>query len=204
MKNLIKILIVSISFMISSNLFAQDAAFEEQPLTKQEIRAQKRLEKKKEREQRKMLAKQMEMIAHEQAVYGIDSSSFVLEAIQVYDRYGNIENVNSNINFVKIAGDVAIFQLGFDGVVGLNGVGGITMEGRISGYEVEKLENGRVNVKFNVQGPIMSASMNFTMDGEGNFANVKVRAQTENIELNFRGQIKHLNQSSVYEGMKLF
>ncbi|NME68385.1 DUF4251 domain-containing protein [Flammeovirga aprica] len=204
MKNLIKIFIVSISLMLSSNLFAQDASFDEQPLTKQELRAQKRLEKKKEREQKKLIAKQLELIIHENAVRGIDSASFVLEATQVYDRYGNVENVNSNINFVKVVGNKAVFQLGFDGVVGLNGVGGITMEGTISGYEVEKLDNGRVNVKCNVQGPIMMANMSFTMDGEGNFANVKVRAQTENIELSFRGQIQPNNHSSVYEGMKLF
>ncbi|KXX70165.1 DUF4251 domain-containing protein [Flammeovirga sp. SJP92] len=203
MKNLIKIFIVTISLFITSNVFAQEIK-EDKPLTKQELRAQKRLEKKKEREEKRLIAKQLEMIIHEQAVQGIDSGTFVLEATQVYDRYGNIENVNSTINFVKVVGNNAIFQLGFDGIVGLNGVGGITMEGKISNYEVEKMENGRVNVSFNVQGPIMMASMSFTMDGEGNFANVKVRAQTENIELSFRGQIQPLNNSNVYEGMKLF
>lgn len=203
MKNLINILFVFLSLFISIEISAQEVN-SDITLSKAELRAQRRLEKKKEREVKKELAKQMELITHNLAVNGLDSSRFVLEATQVYDRYGNTANVNSNINFVKIANDRAVFQLGFDGLVGLNGVGGITMEGKISNYAVEKLENGRVNVSFNVQGPIMMASMSFSMDGEGNFANVRVRAQTENIELNFRGQIQPLDNSNVYEGMKLF
>ncbi|MBB6459964.1 DUF4251 domain-containing protein [Flammeovirga kamogawensis] len=203
MKHILKYLFAFIILFSSVNLFAQDTV-KTKELTKSELRIQRKQQRLKEKQQRKLLTQQLEKMNHESAVVGIDSQLFVLEATQAYDRYGNVENVNSTINFVKIVDDRAIFQLGFEGIVGYNGVGGITMEGKISDYKVEKLENGRVTVKFNAMGPAMMVSMSFSLDGEGNYANVKVKSQTENIELNFRGVIKHMNQSRIYEGMKVF
>ncbi|AZQ63020.1 DUF4251 domain-containing protein [Flammeovirga pectinis] len=203
MKHILKYLFAFIILFSSVDLFAQDTV-KTKELTKAELRIQRKQQRLEQKQQRKLLAQELEKMNHENAVVGIDSQLFVLEAIQAYDRYGNVENVNSTINFVKIVDDRAIFQLGFEGLVGYNGVGGITMEGKISDYQVEKLENGRVTVKFNAMGPAMMVSMSFSLDGAGNYANVKVKAQTENIELNFRGVIKHMNQSRIYEGMKVF
>ncbi|NLR91080.1 DUF4251 domain-containing protein [Flammeovirga agarivorans] len=204
MKNIIKIFVAVFTLFFSLAVTAQDTLDINKTLSKKEIRVQKKLARQKAKEEKKRQAEIYERILHEQAVSGIDSQAFVLEATQVYDRYGHTENVSSNINFVKVSGDVAVFQLGFDGVVGLNGVGGITMEGKISDYQVIEEKNGRKTVKFNVMGPLMLANMQFSVDGAGNYANVKVRAQTENIELNFRGVVKPTNHSTVYEGMKLF
>ncbi|OHX68126.1 DUF4251 domain-containing protein [Flammeovirga pacifica] len=204
MKNLIRNIVLLVTLLFAVSINAQDTLSNTKALSKKEIRAQKRAERIKEKEERKKAAKLFEQILHAQAVSGIDSMAFVLEATQVYDRYGNMENVSSNINFVSVNGDMAVFQLGFDGLVGLNGVGGITMEGKISDYKVKEEDNGRRTVSFNVMGPVMLARMQFSIDGNGNFANVKVRSQTENIELSFRGQVVPSKNSSVYEGMKLF
>ncbi|ANQ47502.1 DUF4251 domain-containing protein [Flammeovirga yaeyamensis] len=204
MKNIIRNIVLLVTLLFAVSIQAQDTSSNNKALTKKEIRAQKRAERLKAKEEKRKQAEAYEQILHAQAVTGIDSMAFVLEANQVYDRYGNIENVNGNINFVSVNGDRAVFQLGFDGVVGLNGVGGITMEGKISDYEVKEEKNGRRTVTFNVMGPVMLARMQFSIDGSGNYANVKVNAQTENIELSFRGVVKPSQVSTVYEGMKLF
>ncbi len=60
---------------------------------------------------------------------------FVLEANQLYGRNGIMIPVSSSINFLAIKGNKIIFQFGLEeGVIGRNGVGGLTAEGFVDHY----------------------------------------------------------------------
>ncbi|MBB3698302.1 DUF4251 domain-containing protein [Flammeovirga yaeyamensis] len=190
------------TFMGSFSAFAQEA--QEKPLTEKEQRKLARKKAKEERKKAKELAKQQAK-AEEQArlamaKQAMQDQQFVLQANQVYDRYGNVAQVTNNINFIKMEKENCVVQLGFEGIVGYNGVGGITLDGKISELEIKENEYGGLSMVFNVQGSIMQARVRINLNGGDNWADASVRSQTENIEIKFRGNIVPTNLSSVFQG----
>ena len=79
----------------------------------------------------------------------VRNSRFVLEADQLRDRRGNTNQVLSMVNFVAVDTTEGVIQVGSNDYVGLNGVGGITVEGPISDYQFTRREkNGTYNVSY--------------------------------------------------------
>ncbi|NLR89921.1 MULTISPECIES: DUF4251 domain-containing protein [Flammeovirga] len=195
---------VLFSFIGLSNFATAQDTKPEQELTEKEKKKLARKKAKEERKKAKELAKQQaqaeEKARFEMAKAGMLSQQFVLQANQVYDRYGNTAQVTNNINFVKLDDDKCVVQLGFEGIVGYNGVGGITLDGKISDLKVEENDNGSIMMSFNVQGAMMQAAVRINLNGADNWADATVRSQTENIEIRFRGNILPTNLSSVYQG----
>jgi len=76
---------------------------------------------------------------------------FVLEAQQLKDQRGNMIHVSSMINFVAADSVSGVIQVGSSYYVGLNGVGGMTVEGSISNYEYTyKEKKGYHFLKYNL------------------------------------------------------
>lgn len=81
---------------------------------------------------------------HEQLMNLINSKTFVLEAYALRDRYGNQIFVNTNTNFVAVADSAAVLQIAFNnGMMGRNGLGGETIDGRITRFEVNDRGPGK-------------------------------------------------------------
>jgi hypothetical protein len=68
----------------------------------------------------------------------LNSKSFVLEADFLQDSYGNRIPVVSNLNFIKVDGSNGILQTGSNYSLGYNGVGGVTAEGSLGTWEINK------------------------------------------------------------------
>jgi len=67
----------------------------------------------------------------------VDSAEFVLRANTLRDRYGNQVFVNGTTNFVAVADSVGVVQIAVNNTgIGQNGLGGETVDGRITRYEV--------------------------------------------------------------------
>ncbi|MBB6459121.1 DUF4251 domain-containing protein [Flammeovirga kamogawensis] len=178
------------------------AIAQETTLTKKEQKALKKEEKRKAKEQKKAEQEAYEKIIHEQAVTAIDSQQFVLEANQLYDRRGRTVNVQSNINFIKVSGDVGVVQIGSASLVGYNGVGGITVDGKISDWKVRFDEKSkRTYVSFNIMGPTLTAKVTYDLDGVGNYANCRIDGVFSSSQLKMRGILKPNSQSKTYQGM---
>lgn len=194
--------LASITFFSNTTTFAQEVA--EKPLTEKEQRKLARKKAKEERKKAKELAKKQakaeEQARYQMAFEGMKGQSFVLQANQVYDRYGNIAQVTNTINFIKLEGEKCVVQLGFEGIVGFNGVGGITLDGKISDLEIKENDHGGLSMQFNVQGSMMQASVRINLNGADNWADASVRAQTDNTEVKFRGNVIPLNLSNIYQG----
>jgi hypothetical protein len=80
---------------------------------------------------------------------------FVLEAGFISNQYGYRAPVNSMINFIKVDSSDAVIQVGSDFGVGYNGLGGITLNGRITKWKVsanptKRLLTVSMNVMTNV------------------------------------------------------
>jgi hypothetical protein len=111
------------------------------------------------REQRKLLKEEKKRIEKEEAArYAelvekmVTRPAFVLEANMLYDRYGQTIQVQSTINFVMVDSTEGVIQVGSPLYLGQNGVGGITLEGAVTRYEVNKNEKrGTYNISYGLQ-----------------------------------------------------
>ena len=92
--------------------------------------------RKMTRKERKALQARVDSMLHARADSAMLDSAFVLEADEVMFKRGYTAHVTSSTNFVSVSGDKAVVQVAFNVPwSGFNGMGGITVEGRISQYE---------------------------------------------------------------------
>lgn len=135
-----QILFLGLALLMAAPAFSQELSKKEQRKLDKEL---KKEQQAKENELQAALVKLM--VEHQQ---------FVLEANQLRDKRGNMVNVSSTINFVAVDSLAGILQIGSNAYVGLNGVGGITEDGTVSGYEYSLNEkNGTYNVKYFLRSP---------------------------------------------------
>jgi hypothetical protein len=66
----------------------------------------------------------------------LNSRSFVLKADYLRNRNGVLVPVVSNLNFIKVDRTEGVLQTGSNSGIGYNGVGGVTAEGSIGGWEL--------------------------------------------------------------------
>jgi len=61
--------------------------------------------------------------------------------------------MDPTINFVRVAGEETIIQLGVHGFIGYNGLGGITLEGMITDYLFKKDEDS-ILIRYTAMGAL--------------------------------------------------
>lgn len=108
------------------------------PAMAQSDRAQKRAEKKGQR-----LARKAEKRAEIDKLYElVQNKNFVIDAEFLYDKYSR-QYIATNHNFVAVEGDRIVLQTASPAGFGANGIGGVTMIGKIHDYEVRKDKKGQ-------------------------------------------------------------
>lgn len=161
-------------------------------------------EKKLSKKERKELKKQQQIEKKQAIIALLDSKAWVIEAHTVFDRYNQSYQINPSINFVGVKENEGALQLGFNGLIGWNGVGGITIDGDVTKYEVKEGKSNAsptVNLRFQGRG-IGSATINITINSSGQ-ATARVNGDFGD-RITFSGVIKSLEESNVYKGQSLF
>lgn len=160
--------------------------------------------KKLSKKEKKELKKQNQIEQKKAILELLHSETWVIEAHTVYDRYNQSYQLNPTINFVGVKGEEGALQLGFDGLIGWNGVGGVTIDGKITKYEIkEGKENSSSTVELRFQGRgAGSAMLNITVNSSGQ-ASARVNGDFGE-RITFSGMIKSIEESSVYKGQSLF
>ncbi len=152
------------------------------------------------REQKKELKAQQEEAQRQLVTQLITDRRFVLEAYQLRNKQGNSVNVNSNINFILIDSVEAVFQFGSAQMVGVNGVGGLTIEGTVSKWETtfrEKSGSYFIRLTLSSRSGFFDITLNVMASGSAD-ATVSTMGGGQ---LNYSGNIIPLEMSSVYKGM---
>lgn len=161
-------------------------------------------DKKLSKKEKKELRKQQQIEQNRIIIELLYSKNWVIEAHTVYDRYSQSYQLNPTINFVGVKDEEGALQLGFDGLIGWNGVGGVTVDGKVTKYEVKE-GNGKsgptLNLRFQGRG-IGSAIINVTVNSSGQ-ATARVNGDFGD-RITFAGTIKPLEESAVYKGQSLF
>lgn len=133
-----------------------------------------------------------------------EEKSFVLEANTVYSKKGRSFQMNSSINFVKLEEGVGVVQLAFDQLVGWNGVGGITLDGKVRNYVVKKGDGTKMpSVQFDMNGVLGWATVRINVNSSGS-ARAVVDEGMSGDRITFSGPLKPFKDSNVYQGSTLF
>ena len=104
-------------------------------------------------EQRRELNELADSIAGVQAAAAVQNRDFVLEADQVTFKNGYTVFVDSNTTFISVKGNRAVVQISPSNFAsGPNGVGGVTVDGSISGMQRMVDKKGNTTISFNVTG----------------------------------------------------
>ena len=143
-------------------------------------------------------------IASIQAIAAIRNKDFVLEADNVTFRNGNTVLVNSTTNFISVKGNRAVVQISPSNYAsGPNGVGGVTVQGAISGYQIQTDKKGRVYLSMNVNGIGISAQIELFITPGSNYSQATIYPNFNSNTVWVDGTIVPYENSNVFEGSSL-
>lgn len=135
----------------------------------------------------------------------VETRQFVLEAQSLYGKQGAVFQLGNNLNFVMFNNEESTIQLAFNHLIGWNGVGGVTTDGRISDFKIKKNNKG---TSFTINATVMNkgrsglVTMIFRVSSGGK-ARVDMSGNFGS-RLSFDGNIVPLSESRVFKGMTRF
>ena len=171
--------------------------------TSKEARAARREALKKEREARKALEAQQDSLAYFKAVEALKEGAFVLEADNVTFPNGITRYVSSNTNYVQVDNGEGILQTAFTNFAynpGPNGLGGVTVEGNISGLKMKEDKDGNYYYNYTIQGVAVSATIFITLTGGTNQDSVSISPNFNSNNMTMTGRLLPLDESDVFQG----
>lgn len=155
-------------------------------------------------EKRRALEELTDSIAGVQAAAAVHNQDFVLEADQVTFNNGATVFVNSNTTFISMKGDKAVVQISPSNFAsGPNGVGGVTVNGMVSGLERRVDKKGNVTLSFNVMGIGINAQIEVYMTPGTNRASATIYPNFNSNTVWLQGNIVPYENSDVFEGSSL-
>ena len=155
-------------------------------------------------EQRHELNELADSIAGVQAAAAVQNRDFVLEADQVTFKNGYTVFVDSNTTFISVKGNRAVVQISPSNFsAGPNGVGGVTVDGSISGMQRMVDKKGNTTLSFNVSGIGINAQIEIYMSPGTNNASATIYPNFNSNTVWIEGNIVPYENSGVFEGMSL-
>lgn len=176
---------------LGSVSMAQDA---QTTKTRKELRDEKRAQYKAEE-------KLMNELDYRNAATAIKNQQFVVEADQLILRNGQNVFVNSGTNFLLVNKEKGTVQVAFNTALsGPNGIGGITVDGGISGMKTETDKHGNINCSFSIQGAGISAQIFVKLYYGSNEANVTISPNFNSNDLSMSGELVSIDDSTIFKG----
>jgi hypothetical protein len=155
-------------------------------------------------EQRREINELTDSIAGVQAAIAVHNRDFVLEADQVTFKNGATVFVNSTTTFISVKGNRAVVQISPSNFTsGPNGVGGVTVDGSISGMQRMVDKKGRTTISFNVMGIGINAQIEIYMVPGTNRASATIYPNFNSNTVWVQGDIVPYSSSNVFEGNSL-
>ena len=156
--------------------------------------------KEESRKQKKAEQELLDQMFFDEAKQAIEMKNFILEADHVMFKYGTTAFVSPNTNFVAVKGNKAVVQVAFNiPISGPNGLGGITVNGNISGYKQTTDKKGKISVSMNVMGVGISAQVN---KGSNN-ASVDISPNFNSNNFSSTGSLLPMAKANVFKGNSL-
>jgi len=157
--------------------------------------------KKEKKEKEKIFQSLLNSARAENALKAIESKDFVLEADRLVFKRGTSRYVNANTNFISLKGDKASVQIAFTGSrPGPNGIGGITLDGNVSNFEVKTNKHGNTLLSMYVVGAIISARVDLELIKDTHKAITTVTSNFSSNRFTLDGYIIPTSESDIFKG----
>ena len=180
--------------LLSATTFAQTSRSERE----QRWRA----EREQRRAQAKALELQQDSTAFVQALKALKADSWVLEANNVNFSNGITCFVSPSTNYISFDDDEGTIQTAFSNFTySPNELGGVTVQGNISGQRMSTDRDGNVYYSFNIQGSTISAIVSLTLTAGTNQASATITPNFAGNTMTFDGYLVPYDQSSIFQGM---
>ena len=127
-----------------------------------QVKETKQERKKREKELRAL----NDSVAHNRAIRGLQNGRWVLLAdrITVGRRAYTVYNIDSNANFLLQQDNEGMVQVAYNKInPGVNGLGGITLQGKVSGVRIETDKKGNINYSYHINSTEISAHITVTV-----------------------------------------
>ncbi|MBR5829159.1 MAG: DUF4251 domain-containing protein [Bacteroidaceae bacterium] len=182
---------------VQVSLFAQD-----KKMTRKEKEAAWRAERLRKRAQEERQIIRDDSIQFVQAINAIRNGSWALEASNVTFNNGVTRFVTASTNFVSVDDGQAVVQTAFNNsnINSPNGLGGITLEGRVIGEELKMDKEGNVYYNYSIQGADISATVNVVVTANSNQATATVNPNFNSNQMTLSGYIYPYDTAGVIEG----
>ena len=143
-------------------------------------------------------------LASVQAVAAIRNKDFVLQVDNVTFQSGNTIFVDSSTNFIYVKGNRAVVQISPSNFTsGPNGLGGVTVDGLLSGYQISVDKKGRINLTYNVSGIGINAQIEvYIVPGSSN-AQATIYPNFNSRTLWLSGTVVPYSNAGIMEGSSL-
>lgn len=165
---------------------------------KKEEKERKKAKKEEEKRLKKARKEYMDSVEYSILRNAIDDMHFVIVADRLRFRRGGTANVNSTTNFILVQGDKATVQLAFEhGFSGLNGLGGITVEGNITNVKKQFDKKGNLVFSMMVSGTAISADVAFTLPKDGSSCDATVTSTFYRPRITFSGRLRPYSQDVI-------
>ena len=150
--------------------------------------------KEESRKQKKAEQELLDQMFFDEAKQAIEMKNFILEAAFV----------SPNTNFVAVKGNKAVVQVAFNiPISGPNGLGGITVNGNISGYKQTTDKKGNISVSMNVMVVGISAQVNIRLNKGSNNASVDISPNFNSNNFSLTGSLLPMAKANVFKGNSL-
>lgn len=158
-------------------------------------------DKKLSKQEKKLMEARIDSALNAEAVQAIKDTAFTIETNQVTFKGGYTAHVTASTNFIAVRGNNAVAQVAFNvPVSGFNGLGGITVEGSISRYEVSSDKKGNMFVKMGVMGKGISAQLFISLWKDANKANVNIMPNFNSNNMTLSGMLWSPERSNIFKG----
>lgn len=152
----------------------------------------------------RQMAALTDSIASVQARAALQNQDFVLQISQLTFKNGATVFVTSNTNFISVKGNRAVVQISPSNFSsGPNGVGGVTVDGNISGQQITKGKDGRIIFSMNVMGIGINALVEIYMNPGSNQASATIYPNFNSNTVWANGTLVPYESSNVFEGISL-
>lgn len=186
----------AICFFFSTMSFAQSRSEKEK-----EWRAQR----ERLRAQERAIEQRQDSIAYNEAVIALKEGNWVLEANNVNFFNGITRFVSSNTNYISCEDGEGTVQTAFNNFAySPNGLGGVTVQGDLSGERMSTDKDGNIYYSFNIQGSAISATVYLTLTGGTNQASVTINPNFSGRSMTLDGYLVPYSQSNVFQGIPQF
>lgn len=165
--------------------FTQAQYVKEKEKTRKELRQEKKEQQEKEAEAKRKKARK-----------ALKDKDFTLRADVMFNKGGRMFQVVNTTNFIMIMDDRIFVQYGDPINVGLNGQGGVTIEGNITKYEVnDRGEDKPVEARVYFSSPNTVKALSVYIKVTGEITEARFISGADRLKM--RGQFERTSQSAL-------